>query len=387
MTNFPAEPTPNRSVRPIAFYLPQFHPIAENDDWWGRGFTEWTNVARARPLFRGHYQPRLPGDLGFYDLRLPDTRDAQAILAERYGIEAFCYWRYWFGGRQLLERPFQEVLASGRPRFGFCLAWANADWTGIWTGERSRILVAQEYPGVEDYTRHFLDVLPAFRDSRYFRVGDRPLFYVHLPHLLPDARAFVDLWRELADRHRLEGLYLVAEAVGGWKPTDHGFDAEVRTPLAYLNDRSRVAKLMTGASRTVRQGPLRYSYRTLANARRTAARPEAPELPMVIPMWDNTPRSGRRGIVLRGSTPERFGQALRVAAESVQTLPQEERIVFLKSWNEWAEGNYLEPDRRYGHAYLRAVADLVFASPSDHPRPADTTDPWPLPPSAVGVAD
>ncbi len=167
----------------IAHYLPQFHPIVENDEWWGAGFTEWTNVAQARPLFRGHEQPKLPGELGFYDLRLAETREAQAALAERYGIEAFCYWHYWFAGRRLLERPFREVLDSGRPRLEFCLGWANQHWTTIWTGGRS-ILVEQTYPGEEDHERHFRELLPAFRDERYLRVDGRPLFLVYRPERL-----------------------------------------------------------------------------------------------------------------------------------------------------------------------------------------------------------
>jgi hypothetical protein len=346
-------------ARAVAFYLPQFHPIPENDEWWGRGFTEWTNVGRARRLFPGHYQPRVPADLGFYDLRLAETRTAQAELAGRYGIEAFCYWRYWFAGRRLLERPFDEVLSSGEPGLSFCLAWANENWTGIWAGDRSRVLVEQTYPGADDHTRHFLDVLPAFRDERYFRVAERPLFFVHRPHRLPDARAFTDLWRDLAVVHGLPGLYLVAESVGGWRPIEHGFDAEVRTPLAALDERSWAASRLTGLSRTIRRGPLLYSYGPLIEAFREPADRGAPRLPMVISGWDNTPRSGRRGFLLRGPSPARFRRALDVAVESVQPLPSDERIVFLKSWNEWAEGNYLEPDRRYGHAYLNAVADAL----------------------------
>jgi lipopolysaccharide biosynthesis protein len=354
-------------ARAVAFYLPQFHPIPENDEWWGRGFTEWTNVGRARRLFPGHYQPRLPADLGFYDLRLAETRTAQAELAGRYGIEAFCYWRYWFAGRRLLERPFDEVLSSGEPGLSFCLAWANENWTGIWAGDRARILIEQTYPGANDHTRHFLDVLPAFRDERYFRVAGRPLFFVHRPHRLPDARAFTDLWRDLADVHGLAGLYLVAESVGGWRPTEHGFDAEVRTPLAVLDERPWAASRLTGLSRTLRRGPLWYPYRPLVDAFREPADPAAPRLPMVISGWDNTPRSGRRGFLLRGATPARFRRAMDVAVESVRTLPPQERIVFLKSWNEWAEGNYLEPDRRYGHAYLDAVAGALGGVASSQP--------------------
>src|SRR5215210_4081714 len=185
--------------RAVAFYLPQFHPIPENDEWWGPGFTEWTNTAKARALYPGHRQPTLPADLGFYDLRLPEAREAQSDLAQQYGVEAFCYWHYWFGGgRRVLEKPFAEVLASGEPSVSFCLGWANQTWTGISHGAADRVLMEQTYPGDEDDQAHFDLVLPAFRDDRYLRVGGRPVFYVFRPEELPDAARFVDRWQQMA---------------------------------------------------------------------------------------------------------------------------------------------------------------------------------------------
>ena len=200
--------------------------MPENDEWWGPGFSEWTNVARARPLYPGHHQPRIPADLGFYDLRLPEARAAQAGLASRYGIEAFCYWHYWFAGRRMLDRPFREVLESGEPEFGFCLAWANQSWTTIWTGDKRTVLIPQTYPGPDDDERHFYDVLPAFQDPRYLRVDGRPLFVVYRPNELPDAAAFADQWRRLADKEGLPGLYLVGEQKSGWRAASSGFDAD-----------------------------------------------------------------------------------------------------------------------------------------------------------------
>src|SRR3990172_1193224 len=198
-------------ARLIAFYLPQFHPIPENDEWWGRGFTEWTNTAKGRPLFKGHYQPHVPADLGFYDLRLPETRADQADMARKYGVEAFCYYQYWFAGRQLLERPFNEVLASGEPDFPFCLCWANQTWTGIWHGTPNRILVEQTYPGMEDHRRHFEALLPAFCDKRYLKVDGKPLFAIYNPMELPDTPRVLELWRGLAAKAGLPGLYLLAQ--------------------------------------------------------------------------------------------------------------------------------------------------------------------------------
>ena len=360
------------NARVVALYLPQFHPIPENDEWWGPGFTEWTNVAAARPLYPGHDQPKVPADLGFYDLRVPEVRAAQATLALAHGVEAFCYWHYWFAGRQLLERPFREVLTSGRPRFGFCLAWANQAWTAIWSGDRSRVLIEQTYPGPDDHERHFYEVLPAFRDERYFRVDGRPMFMVYRPNELPRADAFAEQWRALARKEGLPGLYLVGERKGGWKATDDGFDADT-LPGIYETAPSPRLPGRFGAvisSRRPRRVPTRYPYARLAERPRAASAGPHPELPMVVANWDNTPRSGARGLVLEGCTPELFEGSMHQAVTAVQGLPSDERIVFLKSWNEWAEGNYVEPDRRHGRAFLRAVAVAVGADFSAGSKPS-----------------
>jgi hypothetical protein len=360
MTGQAVPGAPAARARVVAHYLPQYHPIAENDEWWGAGFTEWTNVARARPLFRGHEQPKVPGRLGFYDLRLADTRAAQADLAARHGVEAFCYWHYWFAGRRLLERPFREVLESGEPRFGFCLGWANQHWTNIWTGGRN-VLVEQTYPGAGDHERHFRELLPAFCDERYLRVDGRPLFHVYRPADLPDAARFADQWRALAQREGLPGLYLVGEAKGGWRAADDGFDAEVHPRLYDVHPGPLVpGRFGPRLDRLLRRRPKTYPYAAFARMPRQPSRLPHPELPMVVSNWDSTPRFGRHGFVLTGSTPEMFEGAMRLAVESTRELPPEQRLVFLKSWNEWAEGNYVEPDRRHGDAYLRAVAAAVY---------------------------
>ncbi|MEQ1907083.1 MAG: glycoside hydrolase family 99-like domain-containing protein, partial [Pirellulaceae bacterium] len=211
-------------ARIIANYLPQFHPIPENSAWWGEGFTEWTNVAKARPLFPGHYQPHVPADLGFYDLRVPETRAAQAEMASAYGVEAFCYWHYWFGGKLILERPLQEVVRSGEPDFPFCVAWANESWTGIWYGASDRMLMEQTYPGVEDYTKHFYYLLPMFTDPRYVKVDGKPLFMLFRPDSLPNVRQFLDLWRGLAIKEGLPGLHIIAYKQDQWNAKAAGFD-------------------------------------------------------------------------------------------------------------------------------------------------------------------
>jgi hypothetical protein len=360
-----------RRVRVIAFYLPQFHPIPENDDWWGPGFTEWTNVARTRPLFPGHRQPHLPADLGFYDLRLPETRQAQADLAQRYGVEAFCYWHYWFAGRRILERPYAEMLESGQPDFPFCLAWANQTWSGIWHGAPESVLIEQTYPGPEDDEKHFEHVLPAFLDPRYLRIDGKPFFYVFRPELLPDPHAFVERWRGLAAKAGLEGLYLVAEVSDllGRGPvysdvTRDGFDAGV-----YIRLPARaggIATLKMRLARKLLRWPERYRYAT-GPIRGPIALDETPLYPCVYPNWDNTPRSGRRGLVLTRSSPDAFRVHVRAAVESLAASPAERKLLFVKSWNEWAEGNYLEPDLEHRHEFLRALGEETAAVGQQHP--------------------
>jgi lipopolysaccharide biosynthesis protein len=347
-------------ARAVAFYLPQFHPIAENDEWWGPGFTEWTNTARARPLFRGHRQPDLPADLGFYDLRLPQSRMAQAELAQQHGIEAFCYWHYWFGdGRRILEMPFNEVLRSGKPSLSFCLGWANQTWTGIWHGARDKILIEQTYPGLEDDRAHFEAIVAAFRDERYLRIDDRPVFYVFNPQGLPNAAAFVDRWQNLAREAGLKGLFLVAEVshLLGGAPAYQGVAADGFDAGAYVRlpaHRSAKDIMRMRIRRKLRGGPERYRYSSTP-----IGIPEGwdPNLhhPVIYPNWDNTPRSGRNGLVLTGSSPEGFRPHVRAAVKQLSDRPPAERLLWVKSWNEWAEGNHLEPDLTFGRSWLTVL--------------------------------
>jgi hypothetical protein len=341
----------------IAFYLPQFHPIPENDVWWEPGFTEWTNVTRARRLYPGHYQPRLPGELGFYDLRLPETREAQAMLAAEYGVSAFCYWHYWFGsGRRLLVRPFDEVLQSGRPDFPFCLGWANQTWSGIWHGAPNRILIEQTYPdgpGENDYRDHFEAVLPAFLDPRYLRIDGRPLFLVYDPTDLPDPQRFLDLWRGWAVEAGLPGIFFVGRTETMSRSSDADFDAFTleQVPPRLIARRDWPRRL----ARKLGIPPVR-SYRRFSE-RTSLGIADGPSYPTVITGFDNTPRSGAGGVVLHGAKPPIFeAQVARAIAQVTSEHPVGRRVIFVKSWNEWAEGNYLEPDQRDGRSYLEALA-------------------------------
>lgn len=345
----------------IAYYLPQFHPIPENDRWWGPGFTEWTNVAKAKPLYRGHYQPHLPGELGFYDLRVPETRAAQAELARAHGIAAFCYYHYWFAGKQLLERPFKEVLQAGEPDFPFCLCWANESWSGVWHGCPERVLMQQTYPGPEDHERHFYFFLEAFGDPRYYCLERKPLLLVYSPAELPEPKRTTDQWRELATRAGLPGLYLVGVENDPWEPEPNGFDGA--TPRNLQRSRLAGRALHFRMARRWRSALHRladiYPYRAVMPHLLDPAGARHNVFPCVIPNWDNTPRAGIRGLVLDGSSPALFKRHLRDVLLQIADKEPGHRIVFIKSWNEWGEGNYLEPDARFGRAYLEALSASI----------------------------
>jgi hypothetical protein len=355
----------SKSARVIAFYLPQYHPIPENDEWWGRGFTEWTNTAKAKPLFKGHYQPHIPADLGYYDLRVPETRIAQAEMAREHGIEGFCYYHYWFAGKRLIERPFNEVLASGEPDFPFCLCWANHTWTGIWLGEPNRVLIEQTYPGMSDYENHFYELLKAFTDDRYIRVEGKPIFLIYDPHAIPDLPRVLDHWRELAVKVGLKGLYLVGVNHDRlWTPAEFGLDASMMQKMPPLTGRvsSRYRGLRLKALLSGQTLPTVYSYAEMLHFFLRTGETEFMEYPCVVPNWDNTPRSGISGMVLHDSTPELFRQQLKMALDMVASMSGDCRIVFLKAWNEWAEGNYVEPDLKYGKGYLEVIRDEILVS-------------------------
>jgi lipopolysaccharide biosynthesis protein len=368
----------------VAHYLPQYHPIPENDAWWGAGFTEWTNVTKARPLYRGHFQPNLPSDLGFYDLRVPEVREQQAWLARTYGIGAFSYYHYWFGdGKRVLERPFAEVVASGKPDFPFMVCWANQTWTGVWHGLDDRVLIEQRYPGRYDEKAHFAALLPAFRDKRYLRVNDKPVFMVYAPLNLPDSRQFTEHWRELAKAAGLPGLYFLAEHPDPrWDARAAGFDAFVLKPSfrrrrGWVPWSQPVTKVLNKWKDLIGM-PSRFDYASILpyflpeNA-------SALGIPCVMPNWDNTPRSGARGVVFENATPDAFGVALDRAIEMCGRRHAEDNLLFIKSWNEWGEGNHLEPCRRYGYGFLdqvraRFAPHVNAPGISDAARAAGNTD-------------
>ena len=351
-------------ARIIAFYLPQYHPIPENDAWWGKGFTEWTNVGKAKPLYRGHYQPRVPADLGYYDLRVPETRQAQADMARSYGVEGFMYWHYWFGGgKRLLERPFNEVLARGEPDFPFALAWANETWKGFAHGLTNRnTLIEQRYLGEQDYIDHFHAVLPAFRDRRYITVDGKPLFMVYKPLQHPDMQAFVELWQRLARENGLPGIYFVGQADVGQeqKILRLGMDAAcIFRMMECVNRRPFFKKAVQRIKINLFKHPRVFRY---AEAARWFVGPEDTRddiIPTIYSGWDHTPRSGCEGTVFSHYTPDVFERHVKQVLRAVENKPASLKIVFVKSWNEWGEGNYMEPDRRYGLQFLERLKKCV----------------------------
>jgi len=355
-------------ARIIAFYLPQFHPIPENNEWWGPGFTEWVNVAKARPLFRGHKQPHIPADLGFYDLRMPEIREAQANLAKEAGIEGFCYWHYWFGnGRQLLERPFNEVVDSGTPDFPFCIAWANHSWyKKKWNPDstgKDTLLIEQIYPGVEDYIAHFNSLLKAFKDKRYIRVNGKLFFMIYAPLDFAEIKQFIGTWRELAKENGLDDFYFVGEQYAG-RNTDQilnmGFDAVYNESLLGIHARlSNIRKIIEIIQTKIFKMPRQYKYSKALKYFNTEEERNICKIPGIKPNWDHTPRSKNNGTVLTGSTPELFYKHVINTLDLVKDKPYENQLIFLKSWNEWGEGNYMEPDLEHGKDYIKALKRAI----------------------------
>lgn len=359
-------------TRKIAFYLPQYHPVAENDAFWGKGFTEWTNVTRAKPLYKGHLQPFLPSDLGFYDLRLPETRQAQTELAKKAGIEGFCYWHYWFGGgKKVLDRVIREILASGEPDFPFCLAWANQSWTGKWHGLDSEIIFQQTYLGIDDITSFFYDILPALKDRRYLRVEGKPLFLIYRPNEVPDAYPLIRIWRHLAKKEGLDDIFflgndphssqkslLVSDLDGH---AENGvIEAQYYASLCgdySFNERLNRKIVKMYNSFALPKKLKIFDYESYVRNYMAKSSLSADLYPTIIPGWDNTPRTRDHGVVFKKESPVLFKELLIHLQTKLQCRSRDRQIIFLKSWNEWAEGNVLEPSERWGAQYLDAIRE------------------------------
>lgn len=349
-------------VRAIAFYLPQFHPIPENDAWWGPGFTEWTNVTKARPNFVGHYQPRVPADLGYYDLRVTEVMEKQAELARRYGLHGFCYYYYWFGGHRLLERPIEQMLASGRPDMPFCLCWANENWTRRWDGQEHDVLMAQKHSDSDDEAV-IRDLIRYFRSPHYIRVGGRPLILVYRVTLFPDFARTAAIWRQVCKDEGIGDIYIAQVesfelASSGISPMKLGCDAAVEFPPQGMADPISLDSPILNPDF---QGAV-VDYRDIAVKYATRDMPAYKRFLGVMPGWDNTARRQNNSYAFVNSTPGAF-QAWTEAtiARTKEQFSGDERLIFINAWNEWAEGAYLEPDRRFGHSFLEAFANAKGA--------------------------
>jgi lipopolysaccharide biosynthesis protein len=347
------------AVRLIAFYLPQYHRISENDEWWGEGFTDWNNVRRAQPVFPGHQQPRVPGELGYYDLDDPVVRAAQAELARTHGIHGFCWYHYWFSGKRLLERPFAEVLASGQPDFPFALCWANESWTRRWDGLERDVLQEQSYSPKDD-RNHIRALMPALADPRAIRVDGKSLLIVYQGWALPEPQRLTDTWREQVTKAGLPGLHLLTVETGldaGWDATTAGFDGKVRfQPQFTLMDTVPRVPMPDRPKLRV------HLYPEEAPLMGRQPRPPYRSYETVFPGWDNTPRRGEEGVVVHGTTPERYGEWLRREIVRARANPPGDRLVFINAWNEWAEGAFLEPDAANGRRYLEATRSALRSS-------------------------
>jgi lipopolysaccharide biosynthesis protein len=365
--------------RLIAFYLPQYHTIPENDKWWGKGFTDWTNVKKGRPRFWGHYQPHIPGELGYYDLKDEKVRIAQAEMARKYGISGFCYYHYWFNEKMLLEKPFNEVLESGKPDFPFCLCWANENWTRRWDGCENEILIEQDYSKY-DAEKHIKWLANAFKDGRYIKVHNKPLFLIYKADSIPGIKEKIDIWRNTAKKCGIEDIFICSVKSYHNKLSDEeskalGFNAMVDfipTPLnlpkrkvsslpryvcslilyKILNKLGVKSNILLPSVTSV------YSYKKIAHNLMNQPLSNILKFPCIIPGWDNSARRKQNSAVIQNSNSELYKKWLSKTFEKINSLPADEQIIFINAWNEWAEGCHLEPDLKNGNKFLEATLKI-----------------------------
>lgn len=337
----------------IAFYLPQFHPIPENDEWWGKDFTEWDNVRSGVPGFPNHYQPHIPASpLGYYDLRQERVQQMQAAMARRFGIHGFCYYYYWFGGKKLLETPLETMLRSGKPDFPFCLCWANPPWTRAWYGQSKQVLIDQDYSDTS-MAKLMQDIGQILSDPRYITVNGRPLFCVYQAEELPESKKTTDVWREQAHKLGLAEPYLVRVEALAWdtNPTDLGFDAAIE----FAPDWRQLGNLLNPGEQ-----PRRVDYRTVVKNMILKPDPGYKRFRGVFPQWDNTARYKKAAMVVDNASPGVFAYHLETALEYTrQRFEGDEQLIFVNAWNEWGEGCHLEPDERNGTSWLEAIRQTL----------------------------
>lgn len=364
----------NSSVQFLAYYLPQFHPIPENDMWWGKGFTEWTNVTKAEPLFKGHYQPILPGELGFYDLRVSEIQEQQANLAKEYGVDGFIYYQYWFGnGKMLLEKPAETMLENKNIKLPFCFCWANETWKGVAHGlDNSNVLIEQTYQGEQGYKSYFDYLLPFFKDKRYIKVNNKPMFHIYKLNDIPDLEVFLGVFNQLAIENGFDGIWLVGTHANSNTVTTNpqiygqvGIDvfSSMRYEQAFRFRsgtflRKVELKLFKKFGLSfVKSNLIVLDYKIAVEKLRVNFINKK-YIACVFPNWDNSARSGNNAMIFKNATPEYWKQHLKIALEELEKNKENPRFIIIKSWNEWAEGNYLEPDAKFGRRWLEVVKEI-----------------------------
>ncbi|RLJ77688.1 glycosyltransferase WbsX family protein [Pedobacter alluvionis] len=358
-------------IKPIAIYLPQYHTIKENNEWWGDGFTEWTNVKKAQSLFKNHYQPHVPLNKNYYDLSSNDVLIEQAALAKEYGIYGFCFYHYWFNGKLLLEKPLHHLLQSSEPDFPFCLSWANENWTRRWDGDDQQVLKQQNY-SLEDDFNHINYLLPFFKDQRYIKIDGKPVFLVYRSELHPDIKEATNIWRREAKKAGFPDLFLIR--MENFKrqlnPSDHGFDAGMEFAPDSLLRGNKIAKKnialylvkkllhKTGIKKSVHFDNGIYSYTRVVKNMINRDNPGYKYFRCICPSWDNSARRKKNATIYIDSTPELFAHWTKKMKEyTEQNLPENEKLLFINAWNEWGEGCHLEPDELWGTRYLQALKD------------------------------
>lgn len=360
----------------IAFYLPQYHPTPHNNEWWGEGFTEWTNVAKAKKLYKGHYQPHIPADLGFYDLRVPEVREQQVKFAKEAGVTGFCYYHYWFGNGEVeLHKPLEDVIDSGNPDFPICLCWANETWgRKMWNPDGSiakrTVLAEQKYLGENDNINHFNYLLKTFKDKRYIKVKGKLLFLIYKPLEFINLKDFMAQWQSLAQDNGLPGFYFVGYSSNINEEYSSlinlGLDSIVvcnlAEPMYRGKNRSFLNKAFVHLKRMILRRPTIIEYKSAIKYFHSQYDKDSNIYPTLIPNWDHTPRSGRGGYVFNNATPDLFQQHAYAMIKSVKHKNEEDQILFLKSWNEWGEGNYMEPDLKYGKGFITALKKAIKES-------------------------
>lgn len=357
-----------RDIHVIAYYLTQYHPNKWNDEWWGKGVTEWNNVNQAIPQFVGHYQPRKPGELGYYDLRLKEVMARQIELAKNYGVSAFCFYYYWFDGERLLERPLNMFLQNKDLDIQFCYCWANENWTKRFSGTDEGVLM-KITPSLENYQRFIEAVLNDFQDERYYRIDGKPALSVYRPSLIPEVNQVLTFWRERAKSVLGKDIYIIAvqerDSTFNW--TSVGFDAETEFQPKQIQHECRDITRKVNPIRKDFAGSV-YDYEHLVNNRiyYIDENRKKKVYPAIMPMWDNSARRNFRGLIFHGSTPKLYQKWLvDILKDTVKRKDLDDNLVFINAWNEWGEGTYLEPDQYYGYAYLQATYDAIMEAECD----------------------